>query len=77
MKRFHIIAAFAATFALAGACTTTPEEKAAHCTAAQNAAYWADIALQAACTRPSKTCDTAGLVLKTANDLVRVYCEVP
>ena len=50
------------------------EQRAFPCAQARQAVEWAKIGLQLACTRQSAACDTAGLVLKSANTTVRVMC---
>jgi len=56
-----------------GACAT-PQQKADACATARQAVAWAKIGLTLACTRQSDACDTAGLVLKSANTTMRVMC---
>jgi hypothetical protein len=56
-----------------GACAT-PQEKADACATARQAASWATIGLALACTRQSAACDTAGLVLKSANTTMALMC---
>lgn len=52
----------------------TPAQKADACAKARQAVEWAILGLQLACTRQSAACDTAGLVLKSANTTMRVMC---
>ena len=60
--------------ALALAGCATPLSVKQSCAAARNAVYWADIALPLACTKQSKACDTAGLVLKAAHTAEAAIC---
>ena len=57
------------------ACAIPP--KAEDCARAGQAVAWAKIGLDLACTKQSKACDTAGLVLKAANTAYAVLCPKP
>lgn len=82
MKSIKIAAAFAATLALAGACNTPADPNAPPATEcekaqvalakAQQVANFASVALSLVCTKQSAACDQAGMVLKAANEGVRI-----
>lgn len=59
-----------AAFVLAG-CASLPADR---CAAARQAVRWAQFALPLACAKQSRTCDTAGLVLKAANTAASAVC---
>lgn len=69
---FVSLAVAAAT--LAG-CATPPSPE--DCARARQAVALAEIGLTNACTHESKACDTAGLVLKVANQTVTLLCPAP
>ena len=56
-----------------GACAT-PAQQADACAKARAAVAWATIGLQLACTKQSAACDTAGIVLKSANTTMALMC---
>ena len=69
MKRALLLAGI---LCLAGC--ATPAQKATACADARQAVEWAKLGLTLACTRQSAACDTAGLVLKSANRTMAIMC---
>jgi hypothetical protein len=61
---------------MVSACAT-PVATPSRCAAAEQAVDWAKIGLELACTSESKSCDTAGLVLRAANTAMKALCPKP
>ena len=55
------------------ACVSTPTAE--QCLKAQQTVTWAKVGLELACTKQSKACDTAGIILRHANQAVSLLCE--
>ncbi|BCW88067.1 hypothetical protein sos41_12050 [Alphaproteobacteria bacterium SO-S41] len=63
----------AAAVLVLSACVT-PQQQADACATARQAVSYAESGLGVACTKQSKACDTAGLVLKSANMTMALMC---